>query len=152
MNPKGASRHRAQIEMLESRCLLSAGPVSVADAMHVGAAALHTHPTRPNLLGIYNGSNGVSAGSGDLEFDFTSERTTGKLSGLALLPARYVLSGSISVKGKFSLHGFLPTATLTVTGTASADGTTLTGSFAIKLKHNRYSFRGTYVASLSSRT
>jgi hypothetical protein len=155
MNPKGASRRRALIEMLESRRLLSVAPASAA-AMRVGAPAVHTHPTPPNLLGVYDGGfTGTSLGfpaNGDLEFDFTSESKAGRLSGSAAVPVvRYAVSGSINVKGKFSLHGSRPNETLKVTGTASTDRTILTGSFIVKLKHTHAVFQGTYTLSLSSR-
>ena len=151
MKSKGGSRGRVQIEMLESRRLLSAGPGSV------GTAAVHTHPTPPNLLGVYDGGfTGSSLGSptsGTLEFDFTSESKGGHLTGSDAVPVvRYAVSGSINVKGKFSLHGSRPNETLKVTGTANTDGTILTGNFIVKLKHTHVVFQGTYTLSLVSRT
>ncbi|HEV2425517.1 MAG TPA: hypothetical protein VGZ29_11880 [Terriglobia bacterium] len=152
MNQYSASPPRAQIEMLESRQLLSAAHV-------LTAAAVHTRPTPPNVVGFYaghfSGTIGSSPTSGVLEFVFSSESKTGKLSGDFLSTnVLFALSGSISVKGKYSFHSTVfvvrQTETLTGTVTANADGTTLAGNFIIKNK-TRPTIHATFSAPLVTR-
>lgn len=150
MSVKGASNVSAQIEMLESRCLLSAAPVSVTALAAATPAAVHNHPTVPNIVGSYSGTFASTKGlTGALTISLTSEGTTGKLAGTLTVTGYGTVNikGAVNVKGKFSLHGSGLHLSLTLSGAASTDGTTLSGKFNAGAKHG--SAHGTFNASKS---
>lgn len=149
MSAKRASNVSAQIEMLESRRLLSAAPVSVTAQMAATPAAVHHHPTVPNIVGTYTGSYAGKGRTGAVTIALTSEGTTGKLAGTLTVEGYGTvnLKGTVNVKGKFSLHGSGLHLSLTLSGAVSTDGSTLAGKFNAAAKHG--SAHGTFSASKS---
>ena len=150
MSAKRTPHVSAQIEMLESRCLLSAAPVSVTALTAATHAAVHHHPTVPNIVGTYSGNYSSTKGqSGGVTIALASEGTTGKLAG-TLTVAGYGtvnIKGTVNVKGKFSLHGSGLHLSLTLSGSVSTDGSTLSGKFNAGAKHG--SAHGAFSASKS---
>lgn len=148
MSAKRASQISAQIEMLESRRLLSAAPVSLTALAAATPAAVHQHPTVPNIVGTYSGTFASNKGqSGDVTINLTSEGTTGKLAGTLTVSGYGTVNikGTVNVKGKFSLHGSGLHLSLTLSGSASTN--TLAGKFNASAKHG--SAHGTFSASKS---
>jgi hypothetical protein len=148
MTAKHTSPRRAYVEMLESRRLLSAAPVSLMAAMSPAPAAVHTHPTAPNIVGTFNGTYAASNGqTGQVIITIASEGKTGKIGGTLTIigTGSLGISGTISVKGKFSLHGSAHHFAITITGSVSSDTNTLSGKFGTTAKHG--SSHGTFSVS-----
>jgi len=148
MSAKRASHISAQIEMLESRRLLSAAPVSLTALAAATPAAVHQYPTVPNIVGTYTGSFASSKGlTGTVSIALASEGTTGKLAGTLTVEGYGTVNikGTVNVKGKFSLHGSGLHLSLTLSGAASTDLNTLAGKFNAGAKHG--SAHGTFSAS-----
>ena len=139
MRTNRISPGRASIEMLESRRLLSAAPMP---------AAVHTHPTPPNIVAVYDGTYAARNGqTGQVIFTISSEGSTGKLGGTLDVVGTGTLgvAGTVNVKGKFSLHGSVRHFAITINGSVSSDDNTLSGKFNVSAKHG--SGPGTFSAT-----
>jgi hypothetical protein len=133
---------RARVESLESRCLLSAAPLS--------AAAVHTHPTPPTVLGTYDGSYAATNGqTGEITITFSSEGKTGKLGGTLTILGTGTLgiAGAVTVKDKISFHGSVKHFSITASGSVGTD--TIAGKFSVSAKHGGH---GTFSATLVTAT
>lgn len=140
---KRVSPAGAMVEILESRRLLSAAPIALA------SASVHTHPTAPNIVGTFDGTYATTNGqTGEIIIAITSEGKTGKVAGTLTVVGLGSLgvSGTVSVKGKFALHGAVRHFTLTSSGSVSSDGKSLAGKFATTAKHGNS--HGTLNASM----
>jgi len=143
------------VEALESRRLLSAAPISYLPGPPARHAAAIVHSTIPVLTGApFVGTATASDGTTDgLAITVTSERKSGALAGsftvsLSGQSLTYAFTGSVNRRGALVLHGRSGGhKTVTVTGTASADGKTLSGKFSASSRHN--SSHGTFTASRS---
>jgi hypothetical protein len=145
MKANRATSACASIEMLESRCLLSAVPVSLRAAMAAAPAAVHTHPSPPNIVNSYSGTYAATNGTtGQLTITISSEGKTGKIAGTLTVAGSGTIniSGAVNVKGKFSLHGSAGHHTITATGSVSSDLATLAGKFVSTGRHG--ATRGTF--------
>ena len=150
MSAKRASHFSAQIEMLESRCLLSAVPGSVMALTAETPAAVHQHPTVPNIVGSYGGTYASTKGlSGGVTITLISEGKTGKLAGTLTVEGYGTVNikGTVNVKGKVSLHGSANHLSLTLNGAVGTGGSTLAGKFNASAKHG--SAHGTFSTTKS---
>jgi len=148
MKANRTTRNFARIEMLESRRLLSAATISVIAPATATRAAVHTHPTVPNILGTFNGTYAATNGtSGDVIITITSEGKGGKLAGTLTVVGTGTLqiSGSVNVKGKLSLHGSIHHLVITLTGAVSNANNTLSGKFHSTSNHG--SAHGTFTTT-----
>jgi hypothetical protein len=148
MKANRTSHSFARIEMLESRRLLSAGTISVMAPMPATPAAVHSHPTVPSVLGSYSGTYAASNGtSGGMIITISSEGKTGKVAGTLTIVGLGSLDigGSVNVKGKFSMRGSAHHFAITISGSVSSNGNTLSGRFNTTAKHG--SAHGTVTAT-----
>ena len=148
MRANRTSASCASIEMLESRRLLSAAPMSVMAAMNPTPAAVHTHPTVPSLVAVYDGTYAAANGqTGGVIITISSEGKTGKLGGTLTVVGIGTIgvTGTVSAKGKFSLHGSVRHFSITTSGSVSSNDDTLSGKFNVSAKHG--STHGTFSAT-----
>ena len=138
----------AGVEALESRCLLSAAPVSVTAAMVPGRASLHTHPTYPSIIGTFGGTYAASNGqTGNVIITLSSEGKTGRLAGTLTIVGTGTLgiTGTVSVKGKFAIHGTVNHFSIALNGTVAGGGKVLAGKFSTHARHG--SAHGTFTTA-----
>lgn len=148
MKPNRTSPRCASVETLESRRLLSAAPMSMTAAITAAPSAVHTHPTVPSILGTYEGTYAATNGStGQVIITIVSEAKTGRLAGtLTIVGIGTVgITGSVGLKGKFSLIGAARHLLITASGSVSSDLSTLSGKYNSVAKHG--SNHGTFTAS-----
>ncbi len=148
MSAKRASHVSAQIEILESRRLLSAAPVSVTALAAATPAAVHNHPTVPNIVASFNGTYATSKGqTGQIIITLATESKTGKLTGSLNVVGLGSLgiSGTVNVKGKVSLHGSVNHFTITISGSFNSVTKTLAGKFSTTSHHGNA--HGTFSAA-----
>lgn len=148
MKRKIGSSQCARVEVLESRQLLSAAPASLTPAIAASAAAVHSHPTVPSILGTFNGTySGTNGATGNVIIAITSEAKTGRFTGTLTIVGTGTLgiAGSVTAKNRFTLHGAVRHFAITVSGSVSSDATTLAGRYNAVAKHG--SSHGTFSAS-----
>lgn|GEM_PF-4095797 len=148
MSAKRASHISAQIEMLESRRLLSAAPVSLMALAVASPAAVHKHPTVPNIVATYDGTYATSKGqTGQIIITLATEGTTGKLTGSLNVVGLGSLgiAGTVNVKGKVSLHGSVNHFTISISGSFNSVTNVLSGKFSTTSHHGNA--HGTFSAS-----
>lgn len=119
----------ARIETLESRRLLSAAPLS--------AAAVHTHPTVPTILGRFDGIYiAKNRPRGVITITFTSEGTTGKLGGTLVVAGigTINIAGTVNAKNKISFHGSIRHTSVSASGSVFPEA--ISGNFNLVAKQS----------------
>lgn len=145
------------VESLESRALLSAVPIP-----HVRGDRAALKPLAkvviPSIAGTsYSGTlhNTTANVVYDAVIAFTKETKVGAIHGTFTVSnsdgayGQYPEAGTVNARHKFSMHGRVGKFTLSITGTLSADLTTLTGKFtsAAARQHGKGTFSCTLVTA-----
>jgi hypothetical protein len=127
----------ACIEMLESRCLMSASVTSHVAPGLVATRAVHVKPTIPNIAGTtYDGTFRRHGTVLPIEIAFHSESAAGFLTANII---GFASTGAVKATRAVTLTGSGDGVSVTLSGKLSANLHTFTGRFTLKSRTLGYS-------------